>query len=80
MRVDEVLKEDEGFDLSTRLRQDPRDDKFSQFHEKETKRKPVLTLRHINDLKKKKKAQREEHEKRKLLLNLMYSSPEEAAE
>lgn len=60
----------------TSLRWGPENDDFSKFTGKDhNPRKPILTLRHINKLKKMKKAQQEEHEKRTVLLNLMYAAP-----
>ncbi len=71
------LKEDESanhMDLGLDARQDPADDAFIQQSD-EHRRKPVITLRHINKLKRMKMAQRSEQEKRKTLLGLMYAAP-----
>ena len=74
------IKEDQSFfDLSMNIRQDPTEDKHVQQSE-EHRKKPVITLRHINKLKRMKAAEREEHESRKKLLNLMYAIPAETEE
>ncbi len=74
------IKEDQSFfDLSMNVRQDPTEDE----HVKQSGgdiRKPVITLRHINKLKRMKAAEREEHESRKKLLNIMYAVPTETEE
>ncbi len=77
---DLFIKEDEQMDLSLRSRLRPEDD-ISGKQSPDHSRKPVITLRHINRLKRMKYAQREEHEPRKVLLSLMYGapSPEEEA-
>lgn len=75
MKIKEFItvKEDQMFfDLSANLRRSPENDKLSQFTNDSEKRKPVLTLRHINKLKKMKTAQREERAKRQKLISLMY--------
>ena len=71
------LKEDESanhMDLHLDARQDPADDDFVRQSD-EHRRKPVITLRHINKLKRMKLAQRAEQEKRKSLLGIMYAVP-----
>ena len=78
MKIHEIFKlginEDQAFDLSSTVRHDPAEDKIGQAKSKHG-RKPILTLRHINKLKKIKTAQREEHEQRKQLFTLMYGLP-----
>ncbi len=72
-----LLTEDESanhMDLRLDARQDPADDDFVRQSD-EHRRKPVITLRHINKLKRMKMAQRAEQEKRKTLLGLMYAAP-----
>jgi hypothetical protein len=74
---DVFLKEDSYADLIALLRQDPTEDDhgiFKHTDEKHT-RKPYLTLRHINKLKRMRQAKREEQEKRKSLVKLMYAAP-----
>lgn len=66
--------ENEFMDLSLRSHITPEDDK-SGVQSDSTRRKPVITLRHINKLKRMKYAQREEQEKRKKLIGLMYATP-----
>lgn len=78
MKINELdfLKEDEVenyMDLTLHARQDPADDKFIQQSD-EHRRRPVITLRHINKLKRMKLAQRMEEEERKILLGLMYAT------
>ena len=78
MKINELdfLKEDEGenyMDLTLHARQDPADDSFIQQSD-EQRRRPVITLRHINKLKRMKLAQRMEEEERKILLGLMYAT------
>ena len=78
MKINELdfLKEDEGenyMDLTLHARQDPADDAFIQQSD-EHRRRPVITLRHINKLKRMKLAQRMEEEERKILLGLMYAT------
>ena len=74
------IKEDQSFfDLSMNIRQDPTEDEHVQ-QGGENRKKPVITLHHINKLKRMKAAEREEHENRKKLLNLMYAIPTETEE
>jgi len=74
------IKEDQSFfDLSMNIRQDPTEDEHVQQHGEDGK-KPVITLRHINKLKRMKAAERKEHDSRKKLLNLMYAIPTETEE
>lgn len=74
------IKEDQSFfDLSMNIRQDPTEDEHVKQGGKGSK-KPVITLRHVNKLKRMKAAEREEHENRKKLLNLMYAIPTETEE
>jgi len=72
---DLFIKEDETMDLSLRSKLRPEDDAGGR-PSSDRMRKPVITLRHINKLKRMKYAQREEHEQRKVLLSLMYGVPE----
>lgn len=77
------LREEDANTMDLRLnsRQDPSEDNYVAQSD-EHRRKPVITLRHINKLKRMKMAQRAEKEKRKVLLGLMYAAPtgeEEAA-
>ena len=71
-----IIREDEvnSMDLNLNSRQRPEDDLYS-IQSDEHRRKPVITLRHMNKLKRMKAAQREEQENRKVLLGLMYSTP-----
>ena len=74
------IKEDQSFfDLSMNIRQDPMEDEHVRQDGKDRK-KPVITLRHINKLKRMKSAERKEHENRKKLLNIMYAVPTETEE
>lgn len=66
--------ENEFMDLSLQSHITPEDDK-SGVQSDDTRRKPVITLRHVNKLKRMKYAQREEQEKRKKLIGLMYAPP-----
>ena len=68
------LFEHEFMDLSLRSKLRPQDD-IAGTQSPDDKRKPVLTLRHINKLKRMKLAQQSEQEKRKTLLSLMYGAP-----
>lgn len=79
MKLSELgfLREDDStnhMDLGLDARQAPIDDEFGRQSD-EHRRKPVITLRHINKLKRMKMAQRAEKEKRKVLLKLMYAAP-----
>lgn len=71
---DLFIKEDEQMDLSLRSKIRPEDD-IAGKQNPDSRRNPVITLRHINKLKRMKYAQRDEHEKRKVLLALMYGAP-----
>lgn len=74
------IKEDQSFfDLSMNIRQDPMEDEHVQQGGSDRK-KPVITLRHINKLKRMKAAERKEHDSRKKLLNIMYAVPVETEE
>lgn len=68
------LFENEFMDLSLRSKMNPEDD-IAGTQSPDNKRKPVLTLRHINKLKRMKLAQQSEQEKRKSLITLMYAAP-----
>lgn len=78
MKLNEIsfIYEDDGsnMDLHLNARQDPSEDAYVQQSD-EHRHKPVITLRHINKLKRMKSAQRDEQEKRKVLLGLMYAAP-----
>ena len=63
-------------DLSMRSKNNPIDD-ISGTSRPENLRSPVITLRHINKLKRMKYAQRREEEQRQVLLSLMYATPTE---
>lgn len=63
-----------SFDLSLNARQRPEDDDMAR-QSSENRRKPVITLRHINKLKRMKAAKRNEQEKRNALLGIMYAAP-----
>lgn len=71
---DLFIKEDEYMDLSLRSKLRPEDDTAGR-QSSDYSRKPVITLRHINKLKRMRYAQRAEHEQRKVLLSLMYGAP-----
>lgn len=71
--TDLFIREDNQMDLSLRSRLRPEDDSSGR-QSPDDQRKPVITLRHINKLKRMKYAQREEQEQRKTLLGLMYST------
>jgi len=74
------IKEDQSFfDLAMNIRQDPTEDEHVR-QDGEERKKPVITLQHINKLKRMKAAERKEHENRKKLLNLMYAIPTETEE
>ena len=74
------IKEDQSFfDLSMNIRQDPTEDEHVRQDGGERK-KPVITLRHVNKLKRMKAAERKEHENRKKLLSRMYAIPTETEE
>lgn len=78
MKIREIVKEDSYADLTSLMRQDPTDDQFGGVIRKgvdKHSRRPVLTLKHINKLKKMKNAKREEESKHRILVNLMYASP-----
>ena len=70
----------EDYDLSANLRRDPSDDKFGKMVSDKYDRRPSITLRHINKLKKMKQAQRDEHDQRKKILDIMYGIPTEGGE
>ena len=79
MKLNELIliREDDSanhMDLRLDARQDPSDDLFVQ-QSSAHRHKPVITLRHINKLKRMKLAQRDETEQRKVLLSLMYAAP-----
>lgn len=59
-------------DLETHYRQNPEDDRLPQQHGMDSRRKPVLTLKHINKLKKMKAAQQHEREARDQIIQVMY--------
>lgn len=73
------LFENEFMDLSLKSRFRPEDD-TSGIQSIENKRKPVITLRHVNKLKRMKLAQQAEQDKRKQLLAIMYGIPSEEEE
>jgi len=74
MKLYEIgIVENEFMDLSLKSHMRPEDDINSKQSPKH-KRKPVLTLKHINKLKRMKYAQQYDEEKRKILLNLMYGT------
>ena len=68
------IYENEFMDLSLKSHSNPEDDR-SGVQGDDSRRKPVITLRHINKLKRMKSAQREEQEKRKRLIGIMYAPP-----
>jgi hypothetical protein len=73
-----ILNEDSYADLAQLMRQDPTNDEFGGIirrgRDKHTRR-PVLSLKHINKLKKMKAARRAEEDNRRILVNLMYAAP-----
>lgn len=77
MKIKEIVKEDSYANLTSLMRQDPTYDQFGGVIRKgvdKHSRRPVLTLKHINKLKKMKKAKREEEANHRILVNLMYSA------
>lgn len=66
--------ENDFMDLSLLSHSRPEDD-MASVQGDDVRRKPVITLRHVNKLKRMKYAQRAEQEKRKKLLGLMYGPP-----
>lgn len=75
MKLHEIFYLTEKMDLDT-IRYQPELDRGS-IQRPSQKRKPVITLRHINKLKRMKAAQRAEHEKRQKLVQIMYATPAE---
>lgn len=71
---DIIFFENEFMDLSLRSHINPEHDN-SGVQSDDARRKPVITLRHINKLKRMKYAQREEEDNRKKLIGIMYAPP-----
>ena len=75
MKLNELNKLNENeFDLELNVKRDPKDDQDGR-QSNAHRRKPVITLRHINKLKKMKAARRAEEENRRALLGVMYAAP-----
>lgn len=83
MRINEVNKklvefDDDNlsyFDIKVDTHQDIENDEFGRMTGKKkrhTTRKPVITLRHINKLKKAKKVRMQAEDKRRRLMGIMY--------
>ena len=70
-----IVKEDVEF-YDTNILQDPTEDNFVK-QSGDKRRKPVITLRHVNKLKRMKAAQMKEREEREKLLVIMYGTPVE---
>lgn len=72
MMISELLKEyDSSFDDYEDGRVNPGDDNYGKIFQSNT-RKPFISLRHINELKKMKAAKQEEFKSRQQLMNAMY--------
>lgn len=71
------MKLNELYMDNVNLRQQPENDFHPKHFVGDENRKPVVTLRHINKLKKMKQAMRDEHAERKKLLGIMYVHPSE---
>lgn len=73
MMISELLNEDDSsFDDHDNGRQKPGDDNHGKIFQSSI-RKPLISLRHINQLKKMEAAKREEFSRRQQLMSAMYS-------